>query len=965
MADQELDQREQLIARLAERHAIVSSPAGAGKTALLVDLVLLHASRGIPLSSIVAITFTNKAAGEMKERVVSRLVRGSSTGLLRRYLAGDERLRFSTIHSFFNSLLGSVLPELALTESVSSPAELARFRVDAIRLAFDARDHELAVLEEYLPRHALKKILRELFGRRPLSLCWAEEVARQAQDSPDVLVDRFGSEAAARFYAALARVYLRAEAEYAALKAARGISEFSDIEESAYRLARMPEQESGADWRDFLAFFNDNFSVLLVDEFQDTSTLQWHILEFLVEEWLSGEGIAAEKQTYLYLIGDPKQSIYAFRNADVSVMQGLVERFHELEELKPDLYAHESLAFNHRSAPEIVEVVNTIFADLMSGGESDPLWVTRYEHFRASRTEASGSARIVKLVWPEGAEPSAREAAEKEAIYIATTIRKLLDEGRTIVDRDGVERRLRYSDVAIIVPSRTHLDTLERALARAGIPYISSGGDYTSNRLYDGLKALFTSFGDPCDTGNLKKALCLLGLDADESLRCVGGLRKEDGPEMAALRRAYKEYRRGFERGPSFAFSRAMAALAHQIRGIVSDVESRQALMLLREVFATAESSGVSSPYEMSQHLSTLTVDDLPEIAVSGDAVTILTIHKSKGLEFPVVFVSRVMRADTSLQGASTILMPAERPRVADFAVKLMNKNDKGVREHIREAHEYYASLEGEHARFKEEEEKRLLYVALTRARDYLFVVLSPPPRRISSASKAFYERAVELTDCVDEIDVSRLSLPPAHEARVEAGDASRGLKVLLPAGVTIPPPPRLGRMRKLEQVAERVNVLARDRQALFVGTLAHELIAEFVRGALPLENIEPRARELAASSGVSEEVAADAAACATRFCAMPLPYEHAEAEVGVIQIEEEGYRVMRIDFMAVDRERVTIIDFKTDRQTPEGEQAAAYRRQLEAYESAATRLYPGKPVETSLFMLRSGETIPLEKLAT
>ncbi|MEO0249128.1 MAG: UvrD-helicase domain-containing protein [candidate division WOR-3 bacterium] len=163
------------------------------------------------------------------------------------------------------------------------------------------------------------------------------------------------------------------------------------------------------EWQNVLYAFDEHTDHLLVDEFQDTSFVQWGIVDKLTEEWRSGEGIKSARgiQPTVFVVGDDKQSIYMFRNANVEVFAGVADQLERW--LGPDRFERLELEDNYRSLSAIIDFNNTLFARLMAGDsraagsdterQAVEPWRTRYRPFRRARNNAATG--VVEIILDE------------------------------------------------------------------------------------------------------------------------------------------------------------------------------------------------------------------------------------------------------------------------------------------------------------------------------------------------------------------------------------------------------------------------------------------------------------------------------------------------------------------------------------------------------------------------------------
>src|SRR4030042_5109741 len=327
------------------KSVIISSPAGSGKTEKLARRYISLLLGGSEIEKILAITFTEKAAAEMKERILKILEKENPD----MFLSVREKMplmRISTIHSFCLKLLKRFSIELGLDPSLEVIDEFNA------SILWSESVYESLMEEKNSPDlffnmminrgikgwDNLSRILDELHGRRPQpELILKESHLVEGAEEKKIL-----------------DLYSRCLKRYTDKKRERHLIDFDDLELLAYEsLVKNPE------WQNILYSFDEHTDHILVDEFQDTSSLQWKIIDKLTEEWRSGLGAKRDrgKIPTIFLVGDEKQSIYLFRGANVEIFQEAKEKF---SEWLAEEFHFEAIKENYRSLPEIGEFVNSL-----------------------------------------------------------------------------------------------------------------------------------------------------------------------------------------------------------------------------------------------------------------------------------------------------------------------------------------------------------------------------------------------------------------------------------------------------------------------------------------------------------------------------------------------------------------------------------------------------------------------------
>lgn len=514
---------------------------------------------------------------------------------------------------------------------------------------------------------------------------------------------------------------------------------------------------------------------LLIDEFQDTDPLQIEIAALLAAadpavvpaRWQDVEVVAGK----LFFVGDPKQSIYRFRRADIA-LYAQAEHAFAADAVR--------LTANFRSVPDVLTWVNQVFGELIAGdGDAQPPYVELAPHRRAP-----GRQPAVMVVGGPVADQSIGDIRDAESRELAGLIRRMRAEewevGRT--ERSAV----RYDDIAILVPTRTPLGQVERALESEGIPYrIESRSLVFQTDEVRELLALLAAVDDPADEVALITALRSPGLacsDADlADWRLAGGQWRIDGEILEGLRehpvaRALAELARLHGERDWKPVNELVAQVVRERRLVELTLARRRPRdhwrryrFLTDAAQAFVEAGGAS----LAEFVAWVTAQadgraDRVETVLreaDDDAVRIMTVHGSKGLEFPVVVLAG-LNADPNTQSPLVAWGP-ERPEI-----RFGNRDDGYF-----ETAGYLDVREGDQ-RFEDAEQRRLLYVAATRAQDHLVVSLHHKPGYRNHAS-LLYEVCAANGDLVGVPEDTQLAFtldppdPMAPAAPVEPPGAA------------------------------------------------------------------------------------------------------------------------------------------------------------------------------------------------
>jgi len=482
------------------------------------------------------------------------------------------------------------------------------------------------------------------------------------------------------------------------------------------------------------SYFQTRYTHLLVDEFQDTDPLQAEILFYLTGDDTSEPDWRklSPRPGSLFVVGDPKQSIYRFRRADIDTYNEV----RQLIERSGGEVLH--LTSNFRSVERIGDWVNRTFADLM--GETDQ-FQPEFHRLDTMRVSAPGDrCGVHTITIPKVDRHRQEEIARQDAERIARWIRWALDGGITLTRTgEGRNGRPQPGDFMILFRYKSHIPFYARALEQYGIPFTMSGGDGLSDaEELSWLITLLRALLDPENPVSLLAVLRgpLFGFSDNQLLRfrraggkfsfqdpLPDGLMPEDAGRydyaFATLRRF-----RGYltDLPASAALRRIMVESGLLPCAAMGELGQSRAGYLLQalELMAAAERSGRVSPSKLLQYLETLRIQGVEEdITLSpgrNDAVRLMNLHKAKGLEASVVFLADPGKS-VNCEPSFHINRQEGRP-VGYYVVQkkdFFTYKTLGLplrwEEHLKKEQQYTAA-----------EELRLLYVAATRARNLLVI---------------------------------------------------------------------------------------------------------------------------------------------------------------------------------------------------------------------------------------------------
>lgn len=839
------DQRERDAALDVARSFIVQAPAGSGKTTLLVARYLRLLERVRQPEEILAITFTRKAAAEMRKRVLERLPSAADTA---------HRLRIQTIDSLCAALTRQ-MPVLARfgaqPEIVEDASEL--YREAALRTLKElappvARllahlDNNVGVAASLLAemlqcrdrwirktgapptRAELEAALvsersRLLERARALLPTASEDLARQvltqkgewrkrpaaplhllaipglreALHALTCLPPERYSEPQWEALESILALLNPAIAQLQLVFAERGRIDFTEVAHGALRALGTPQAPA-----DLLLSLDYRLQHILVDEFQDTSFSQWELLDRLTSGWEEADGRT------VFVVGDPMQSIYRFRDAEVGLFLKAQDRGLANVRLEPL-----TLSTNFRSQAGLVDWFNASFATILPQQRDETCGAVPYSRAFASRPGLEGSA----VTW-HGLHDRRAEAER---------VLELLKGAR--------------GHAAILVRNRTHLDAIVPALKQAGVRFRAMEIEQLGEKqVVQDLYALTRALSHPGDRiawlALLRAPWCGLRLE-DLSALAEGQGNKTvwerlvDGLEALAPEPRARAARLRETLAPAMA-NRLRGTLRDRVEGAwlalggpacVADATGLEDVETFLDTLERLEEAGEADIERLEKCLAELYA--FPDVEAGPGAVEIMTIHKAKGLEFDTVLLPGLDRAPRSaakpllawksLPGAKLLLAPIDETGAEQDPI-----------------YRYVRDLEQE---AEDIEAARLFYVAATRAASQLHLLAcaafddegdpKPPPRR--SLLRKIWPQAQEHFSA---------PLAPRPEQPVSVPGAEALLR--LPEGLVLPAPAAPaswsapGQARELAQI----EFSWAGETARHVGTVVHRWLQRIAEDQL------------------------------------------------------------------------------------------------------------------------------------
>lgn len=515
--------------------------------------------------------------------------------------------------------------------------------------------------------------------------------------------------------------------EFARLKKERSLADFSDLEHWALRLL-VRNVGDGIEFTEIAREVASRFDYVMVDEYQDANTIQDTIFKAV-----------SDNDSKLFVVGDVKQSIYRFRQAMPEIFIGRKDRYNLYNPEKESYPAKIILDRNFRSRKGVTDGVNFVFKNLMSKSVGDIDYTSEEELVAgASYDEDNGNAISFHLLNLKGSDSENKDT--EEARYIGGLIYNMM-ETMEITDKQG-KRKPRFGDFCILLrSSKTHVQSFVEELAKLGIPSFSE----TDESLFSSYEiqvvlSLLRVIDNPVQDVPLAAVLMspIFGFTADELARY-----RVNSPYDSLYSALLAENNSGNEK--TKAFTDTLARLRKLSTSVTADVMinriytetsypdiacaaedgeyRRKNLRLLLQYAKNYEQSGYRGLSGFIKFMDRLQENGCNLSAAdrhsdsNENAVSIMTIHKSKGLEYPICIVANMARKINS-DLKNEVLLHNE------LGLGVRKKDDKNICRYTTMPREAVAL---EIKRDEMSEELRVLYVAMTRAKERLVLVASVP----------------------------------------------------------------------------------------------------------------------------------------------------------------------------------------------------------------------------------------------
>jgi ATP-dependent exoDNAse (exonuclease V) beta subunit len=1082
----------------AEGNAVVMAGAGSGKTAVIAERYCrLLGKAGMGVDRILALTFTQKAAAEMYERIYERLRSGPDR--LRRHLESFERAQISTLDSFCAEILKQACERFGLPDDFRYDEQAVTRLAERLGLEFLLENLQLPAVQTLLHIHGFESLWQELFkdlacrhlhlpghfdfpsmARNQIDRCrldLAEQLLavrspveqllkidprtasiRNAQQALSAFAGIAGNLESGRYTEAAEKLellkfkkpggrggediqllkslidQLRSHLGMLTVLAATLAREhsllevFSLLENFASRFIEGKRTLGLIGFQDaaelavealvrdkaLRQFYKNKFRYIMIDEFQDNNRLQKDLL-FLLAERLDAlnDGVPSASSLEpdkLLFVGDEKQSIYRFRGAEVAVFKSLHEQLREA--------GGRTIALdrNYRSVSELIGFVNRVFESVMADPRAE--YEARYQRMTKGGPEAGVPAQI-HLFYGNQEQPQEPETAPPglaEAYAVARFIRRSVEEKTLPIASPQGIRPAGYDDFAVLLRSTGNQIHYERMLRHFEVPYATDNlrslfAEAPVNDFYLLLQLAVYPEDRPAYAGILRSPFVKISDEASIRLLLDGSSRKaepfsdfedlemsvEDRRRMQQGREIYLWVREAADRVPIAEIFHSLWYRYGYRYTILRSPRNHNYLEYydyMVKLAERADSQGESLAVFLDflrQNLGRYErIDDITVLGPRRPGVQLLTIHRSKGLEFPIVVLADTGNLGRSARQASKPYYVSSRYGIT---VNLGSQN-------------YFTEI-GEKESENEElaEIKRLLYVAVTRARSHLILAGTHKLKNRSSprAHLNLLLQALGLSDRSlreGREGASRAAIDPSLEIHripvlkwEQLNEISRHGIGTAEAGAMYSRPPirRTAAKREisvtdlcalLEPLVEpgrgktRGKSPARNLPAIEADALLNELDLETRFGILTHQLLAQWGSDPAGSPPEPdwtripgehrERLLASALALCRNFF---------DSELGTLSVQatrvqrewpflylyqdEQGplYINGQMDLAFELQDRLYLVDFKTDRRYRTGE----HECQLALYRLAAAE-QSEREIHTFLFLLRSAQALRCDK---
>ncbi|MDX8350543.1 double-strand break repair helicase AddA [Cognatiyoonia sp. IB215446] len=741
---------------------------------------------------------------------------------------------------------------------------------------------------------------------------------------------------------------------YEARKLGLGALDFDDLIRKAKALLTDPNV---AQW--VLFRLDGGIDHILVDEAQDTSPTQWAVIRHLAQEFAAGQGARADQERTIFVVGDKKQSIYSFQGADPAAFDQMKDHFQSAYRAIGQPFETTSLDHSFRSAQSILSVVDATFTDDLAEGMDDQLSHIAFKQNMPGRVDLwpviEKSGQEDNRPWYQPVDqPSATDHTILMAKRVASQIKHMIDHERLPVELGNTDhyqsRPITEGDFLILVQRRSELFAeIIRACKNAGLEIAGADRLRVGAELaVKDITALLNFLALPEDDLSLAAALRspLFGWSEQDLFTLAhhrpaksylwAALRDADHPQTLAL---LNDLRRQADFLRPYDLIERILIRHDGRRNLLARLgpEAEDGIDALLSQALAYESTGVPS---LTGFLTWMETDDLEikrQMDNQGDRIRVMTVHGAKGLEAPIV------------------ILPDTAKRKKDVRHELLKGDDHLIWKTPKDiSPPAVLKLRDEALAADDRERARLLYVAMTRAEQWLIVGAAGD---VGQGNESWYNIIANGMEQRGPFDAMSGDLPIKRVADLGWGELEQ-ITPEKPAPKVVSPPD----FAPLPEATRRSTIAPSDlpgpkalpgaqdidetEDALSRGTIIHSLLEH-----LPI--VAPAERHALGRQITDDD------ALITHVLGLldnpdlaPLWNRDALTEVSITaEIENLGRIHGTIDRLLITPDKVTAIDYKSNRHVPDAPHQAPLGivNQLAVYAAALAQIYPDKHIETAI----------------
>ncbi|MBI2027732.1 MAG: UvrD-helicase domain-containing protein [Deltaproteobacteria bacterium] len=779
---------QEIVVKEFGRDICLVSGAGCGKTTVLCEKYLAALQKGYKPEEILAITFTEKAASEMKNRV-----------LLATQALDDASLWMTTIHGFCSSVLRSHALEIELNPlfEILSETQALTLQDEAFEKSLNALPHVL--IEEFGFFHLRNMMQKFLSARsKTYSAFQKHPSPKQIQQMCEDLDVAFDLSAEAKTHHLVMNFkefYSELSKNYEILKEAAGVLDFEDLilkTKTIFQIKPLVLRE-----------YQNRLKLVMVDEFQDTDHIQKDIILQL-----------CGSSTQLFIIGDPKQSIYRFRGAEVEVFEEIKNHIQSRGGVDYDL------AHNYRSGSNILNFVNSLFA---------PLFRNKSMGYADLLSTQSGQSHVYFCEIPDNKET--REMLRiKEATWIALQIQKLIQQGFKLSDIVLLFRAMNYAPLyaqkltqlnitSFVIDEAAFFENLEIRDLVCFLKTICDSEDILS--LLATLRSPFFSISDETVYLLYKEVGSIpYGLEKAMHLQFISASEKKKLKNARDLIFYFRKTKNTYRILEILTEIRRQTPFDEVMFHSAASLQRKLRLEKFMNLASQSEGMSLERFVHFVEMLKEKRFRDVAsdEELLEMQGVRLMSIHKSKGLEFPIVFLP-----DLGFQagGFPSLLL-------LDEGVGLSTKDDN----FSWQESSLKKILKSKEEEKEREESLRLFYVATTRAQQFLYLSGSTPSKN------SWLSLLKNQPDLIKQCNVETPPYPPITHPAVVRQEASQS-KIYIASDFPLYSPARRYSITALQEyllcpwrferkfIHEIPEVLRSKNKGASLGTSVHEVLEQ------------------------------------------------------------------------------------------------------------------------------------------